>query len=119
VLASVRFYCDILGFKHDWGGGGDLTQIASVSCDGHAIMLECRTPVVAGCVWIGISGVAAIWEQVRKNDQIEVIQRPTNRPWALELKIKDPDGNVLWFGTEPLAGVPFGHEPADGELHGS
>lgn len=117
VPASVRFYCDLLDFKHDWGGEGDLPQIASVSRDGHAIMLERRMPMVAGCVWIGISGLAVLWEQVRKKANIEVVQSPTNRSWALEMKIKDPDGNVLWFGAEPLAGVPFGHEPADGELH--
>jgi hypothetical protein len=32
------------------------------------------------------------------------------------MKIKDPDGNILWFGTEPIEGVPFGQEPADGEM---
>ena len=27
--------------------------------------------------------------------------------------IKDPDGNLLWFGTETLEKVPFGTEPVD------
>ena len=42
-----------------------------------------------------------------------VVQRPTNQTFALEMKIKDPDGNILWFGTEPLKDVPFGQEPPD------
>ena len=25
----------------------------------------------------------------------------TNRPWAYEMKIIDPDDNVLWLGTGP------------------
>jgi hypothetical protein len=53
---------------------------------------------------------------VRSNSNVIVVQRPTNQRFALEMKIKDPDGNILWFGTEPLEGVPFGQEPADGEM---
>jgi predicted enzyme related to lactoylglutathione lyase len=26
---------------------------------------------------------------------------PTNFPWALEMQVEDPDGNVLRFGSEP------------------
>jgi predicted enzyme related to lactoylglutathione lyase len=26
---------------------------------------------------------------------------PTNFPWALEMQIEDPDGNVLRLGSEP------------------
>ena len=26
---------------------------------------------------------------------------PTNFPWALEMQIEDPDGNVLRIGSEP------------------
>jgi hypothetical protein len=26
---------------------------------------------------------------------------PTNFPWALEMQVKDPDGNVLRIGSEP------------------
>ena len=32
------------------------------------------------------------------------------------MKIADPDGNILWFGTESLKDVPFGAEPADDQL---
>ena len=42
-----------------------------------------------------------------------MVQRPTNQTFALEMKIQDPDGNILWFGTEPLKTVPF--EPAEGQ----
>jgi predicted enzyme related to lactoylglutathione lyase len=26
---------------------------------------------------------------------------PTNFPWALEMHVEDPDGNVIRFGSEP------------------
>jgi predicted enzyme related to lactoylglutathione lyase len=111
VPASLRFYRDILDFQLDWQGSADPPQIASVSRDGHAIMIQQRSPVTPGCVWIGTSGLAALWEKVRSIGNA-VVQRPTNHPWALDMKIADPDGNILWFGTEPLKDVPFGEEPA-------
>jgi hypothetical protein len=90
--------------------------VTPVSCDGHAIMIQRRDPVTPGCVWIGTSGLASLWEKLRSSGNVEVVQQPTNQPWALEMKIRDPDGNVLWFGTEPLENVPFGQEPTDSEL---
>jgi hypothetical protein len=32
---------------------------------------------------------------------IEILLEPRNMPWAYEMKIADPDGHVLWLGTEP------------------
>ena len=39
VPASIRFYREKLGFQLDWTGDGDPPHIASVSRDGHAIMI--------------------------------------------------------------------------------
>ncbi len=116
VQASIRFYRDALGFQRDWGGEDEASHLASVSRDGHAIMLQRRGPVTPGCVWIGVSGLAGIWEAVRAG-RATVVQRPTNQPWALEMRIADPDGNTLWFGAEPLKGVPFGQEAPEDRLH--
>jgi hypothetical protein len=44
MQVSIRFYRDLLGFKLDWGGENDSSQIASVSRDGHAVMLQRREP---------------------------------------------------------------------------
>jgi catechol 2,3-dioxygenase-like lactoylglutathione lyase family enzyme len=116
VPASIRFYCDVLEFKLDWRGEADPPQIASVSRDGHAIMLQQFQPGAPGCVWVGMSGLASLWARVRSNARVAVVQRPTNHHWAVDMKIEDPDGNVLWFGTEPLTNVPFGQELTDGDL---
>lgn len=116
VEASIEFYRDVLDFQLDWKGNSQPLYIASVSRDGHAIMLERRTPRTAGCVWIGVEGLSSLWKKIGSNGSIEIVQRPTNQHYALDMKIKDPDGNILWFGTEPLADVPFGQEVAEHEL---
>ena len=113
MKASVQFYTEQLGFKLDWGGEGDAPHIGSVSRDGHAIMLQQRRPLTHSVVWIGVSSLASLWTKVKTNPTIVVEQRPTNQPWALEMRINDPDGNTLWFGTESLTNVPFGQEPPD------
>lgn len=33
---------------------------------------------------------------------------PTSFPWALEIRVEDPDSSVLRFGSEPTADQPFG-----------
>jgi hypothetical protein len=30
-----------------------------------------------------------------------------NYPWAYEMKVRDPDGRVLRFGSKPREDVPF------------
>jgi len=35
---------------------------------------------------------------------VEIRLPPTNYPWALEMQIQDPDGNVLRLGSEPRGG---------------
>jgi len=54
------------------------------------------------CVWIGLESDRLFWEF--KNRGVSVLQEPTNRPWAYEMKVRDLDGNVLWLGTEPKTG---------------
>lgn len=33
---------------------------------------------------------------------VPVRMPPTNYPWALEMHLEDPDGNVLRLGSEPI-----------------
>jgi catechol 2,3-dioxygenase-like lactoylglutathione lyase family enzyme len=115
VAASVQFYCEKLGFKLDWGGAAARSLIASVSRDGHAIMLEQCRPMTAGRVWIGISRMDRLWKSAREAG-LTVAKRPTNQRWALEMKLEDPDGNVLWFGTDPLEDIAVGEEVSDEQI---
>jgi hypothetical protein len=31
----------------------------------------------------------------------ELLAPPTHHPWAMEMQVEDPDGNVLRFGSDP------------------
>jgi catechol 2,3-dioxygenase-like lactoylglutathione lyase family enzyme len=96
---SIVFYTGVLGFTLDWGGA-DGDTICSVSRDGHGFMLtlqaEIRPPA---CVWIGLE-TPRLFEEYRDKG-VTILQEPENHPWAYDMKIQDPDGNILWLGTAP------------------
>jgi uncharacterized glyoxalase superfamily protein PhnB len=104
--AAIAFYEQRLGFKRTWGGG----TLASVGRDGVAIMLR-QVPgtIVPWEIWVGCSDAARIYKDCR-DAGVRLVQPPTNQPWAVEMRIADPDGHVLWFGSEPLTAVPFGRQ---------
>ncbi len=96
---SLRFYTGVLGFSLDWGGA-DGDAICSVSRDGHCIMLSRQVEIRApSCVWVGLASDRLFAELADKG--VAILQEPEDHPWAYDMKIQDPDGNVLWLGTEP------------------
>jgi catechol 2,3-dioxygenase-like lactoylglutathione lyase family enzyme len=109
LRASVRWYGAVLGFATDWEWGTDPSHptMASVSRTGCAVML-CEQDQGQGCawVWFGVDDVVPLHEEYRKNGAV-VLQPPTNYSWAYEMRVEDPDGNVLRFGSEPRADLPF------------
>lgn len=101
---SLEFYTKQLGFRIDWGGESR-SEIASVSRDGHCLMLMQRADLTGpACVWIGLEDDACFVEF--RSRGVKVRQEPQNLPWAYEMKFEDPDGNVLWLGTEPRTDMP-------------
>jgi predicted enzyme related to lactoylglutathione lyase len=98
MQVSLRFYIAILGFTNaDWG----TDDFTSVNRDRAGIYL-CQGGQGRGgaWAWIGIEDVRKLEQELaRKN--VKIILPPTNFPWALEMQIEDPDGNVLRFGSEP------------------
>ena len=97
---SIRYYVDQLGFEVDWGGE-EGSLMASVSRDGHGIMLCQEAQGRAGTwVWIGVEDIRPLFERYRAKG-VRFKQLPTNHPWAYEMQIEDPDGHVLRFGSEP------------------
>lgn len=98
---STEFYTGLLGFQAEWGGEKDST-LCSVARDGQSIMLsEAKDGIAKSCVWIGLENDSLF--AIRGNPAVKVVLQPRNMPWAYEMKIEDPDGNILWFGTEPKA----------------
>ncbi len=104
MAAALRFYVGVLGFENASWGTGDFT---SINRDGQGIYL-CRGGQGQGraWVWIGVEDVEKLYEEY-KTRGVTVRMPPTNLPWALEMQIEDPDGNVLRMGSEPKADRPF------------
>jgi catechol 2,3-dioxygenase-like lactoylglutathione lyase family enzyme len=105
LQASLDYYVKVLGFKIDWQDPG---VIASVSRDRAGIFL-CKGDQgnPGGCSRVGVTDVAALYEEyLAKSATIR--NPPTNYPWACEMQIADPDGNVLRLGFDSLPDRPFG-----------
>lgn len=92
---SIEFYRRVLGFEVEWNAG----QICSVGRDGSSIMLRSEQELAPATVWIGIDD-ASLFDAIGKSGA-EIIEPPANKPWAYEMTIADPDGNLLWLGAEP------------------
>ena len=98
--ASLRFYVDLLGFRNaDWGND-DFTYVSN----GDTGIYLCRGGQGNGgaWVWVGVADAAKLHEVYRARG-VPILLPPTNYSWALEIRVQDPDGNVLRLGSEPLA----------------
>jgi predicted enzyme related to lactoylglutathione lyase len=98
MKASLQFYVDALGFENvRWG----TDETTSVSRDQAAIYL-CRGGQGRGgaWVWIGVEDVEMLHEECKARG-VTIRMTPTSHPWALEMHVEDPDGNVVRFGSEP------------------
>jgi uncharacterized glyoxalase superfamily protein PhnB len=59
-------------------------------------------------LWISVSDVDALWAEFKERGA-RLRHPPTNYPWgSRECQIIDPDGHVLRFGAESLAGEALG-----------
>jgi catechol 2,3-dioxygenase-like lactoylglutathione lyase family enzyme len=104
LARSIRFYTEKLGFKLDWRG----SVVCSVSRDDRPLMLRqknTREKTAPVWVWIGLTS-----DRLFKNfrtKRVKVLQKPQNHEWAYEMMFADPDGNVLWLGTERKQDLPL------------
>ena len=98
---SLRYYVDVLGFTNAEWGGDDFT---CVSRDAASIYLSEGDQGHAGTwVWIGVEDVRSLHEELKAKGAM-ILHPPQNFPWALEMKVGDPDGHVLRFGSDPDGG---------------
>lgn len=104
LRAGAGYFVDILGFTIDWETPGFL----SVSRDRCCIFLcEGGQGHPGSWIWTGVPDVEALHEELLGRGA-KIRQPPTNFPWALEIQVEDPDGNVLRFGSDPIEGRPYG-----------
>jgi predicted enzyme related to lactoylglutathione lyase len=72
-----------------------------VARSGHAIMLCQGAQGQPGTwIWIGVDDIDPLFAEYRTKGA-QFLQVPTDRPWAYEMQLLDPDGHVLRFGSEP------------------
>jgi predicted enzyme related to lactoylglutathione lyase len=102
---SLDYYGRVLGFALDWR---DDTGIASVSRGQCSLMLCQGDQGQSGAwVWIGVADADVLHHELLARGAI-VRHPPTDYPWARELQVADPDGNVLRLGSDPRVGMPAG-----------
>lgn len=103
MQAAVDFYVNKLGFANaEWG----TDEFTSVTRDRAGIYL-CKGGQGRGgaWAWIGVEDAQRLYEEYRRRG-VAVKLPPTNYPWALEMQVEDPDGNVLRLGSETLEENP-------------
>jgi len=104
VEASTGYYTRVLGFKVNF----QAPTFVSVS-RGRCCLFLCEGDQghPGGWVWIGVSDAEALCAELRANGA-KIRHPPTNYPWALEMQVEDPDGNILRMGSEPKPNEPQG-----------
>ena len=99
---SLHYYVDVLGFTNAEWGGDDFT---CVSRDGADIYLSEGDQGQPGTwVWIGVSDANTLHTEYKAKGAT-ILHPPENYPWACEMKVEDPDGHVLRFGSDPKEDV--------------
>jgi predicted lactoylglutathione lyase len=94
---SLHFYIDVLGFLLDWS---DENVMCSVSRDGKSIMLCQGSQGHSGTwIWIGVEDIDPLFTDFKAKG-VKFQQLPTNYPWGYEMRIEDPDGHILRFGSD-------------------
>jgi predicted enzyme related to lactoylglutathione lyase len=98
LARSLHYYVEVLGFTNaDWGGD----DFTCVTRDNAAIYLSQGDQGHPGTwVWVGVGDVEALHEELKARGAA-ILHPPELFPWAYEMKVGDPDGHVLRFGSDP------------------
>ena len=97
---AVEFYVEKLGFTNaSWGG----EEFTSVNRDRAGIYLCLKGQGLGKAwIWVGVGDVVRLREEIAARG-VKLCMEPTNYPWAKEIHVEDPDGNVIRFGSGPDA----------------
>ena len=98
MTRSLRYYVEVLGFTNaDWGS----SDFTCVSRDRASIYLSAGDQGQPGTwVWVGVSDVELLFAEYTQTGAM-ILHSPERFPWACEMKVGDPDGHVLRFGSDP------------------
>jgi catechol 2,3-dioxygenase-like lactoylglutathione lyase family enzyme len=106
ISVSIEFYVKTMGFvEAEWGKG---TPFTSLNRDELGIYLGQGDQGCKGTwIWMGFDGDIHALHSELKSKGVVILEPPTNYSWAMEMKIKDPDGHVLRLGTDPDMRRPY------------
>jgi len=95
---AIEFYVEKLGFKNaEWA----MEEFTSVNRDKAGIYLCLRGQGLGKAwIWVGVGDVVRLREEIVARG-VKLRMEPRNFPWAKEIQVEDPDGNVIRFGSEP------------------
>lgn len=106
VHASIDHYTKVLGFELLWiREESAFACVARGKC--HLFLSEGDQGHLGTWVWIGVSDVERVFAEFQVAGAT-VRNPPTNYPWALEMQVEDPNGNVLCIGSDCKADEPWG-----------
>lgn len=98
MTRALEFYVEKLGFQNvHWG----TEEFTSVNRDKAGIYL-CKQGQGLGkaWIWIGVEDVVKLRDEIAPRG-VTLRMEPTSFPWAKEIHVEDPDGNVIRFGSDP------------------
>lgn len=105
VKASRDYYVKTLGFKVNFEHEDYFVSVSRGRC---TLFLSAGDQGHSGSwVWIDGKDVDVVYEEYRSSGA-KIRHPPTNYPWALEMQVEDPDGNVLRIGSEQRKNEPEG-----------
>ena len=106
IQVSRDYYTNVLGFEEaDWGKGSTFTFMQLEKTGIYLCEGDQGNP--GTWVWIGFAGNMETFFTDLKEKGAIIREPPVNYSWALEMKVEDPDGHVLRFGTDPEINKPF------------
>ena len=96
--ASMKHYCDVLGFHKHWDWGEPPT-FGSVSRGGVEFFLGEQCQGQPGTwIYLTVSDVDALHRELQARGA-KIRETPNDKPWHMrEMLVEDPDGHVLRFG---------------------
>ena len=98
MARSIAYYITVLGFRNAEWGGDDFTCVSRDNANIYLCQGDQGQP--GTWVWIGVEDVEALHEEL-KAAGATILHPPQHYPWAREMKVADPDGHVLRFGSDP------------------
>jgi len=104
ATASRDYYVQALGFSVDFQSE-DFVSVSRGRC--HLFLCEGDQGNLGSWVWIDGKDVDALYQEYKKTGA-KIRHLPTNYPWAYEMQVEDPDGNILRCGSEPKENTPVG-----------